>query len=164
MKYLLIICTGILYLQSNVQEVKSKSYELMLQALLSHSVPEVSVKDIEADKQVYWLDARAKKEYEISRISNSIWIGHDDFTLERIESIPKTAEIIVYCSVGYRSEKIAEKLVSAGYENVSNLFGGIFEWKNQGRKVYDEENSVTNKVHGYSKIWSIWLDKGEVVY
>jgi len=33
----------------------------------------------------------------------------------------------VYCSLGIRSEVIAKKLKKAGYTNVFNLYGGIFE-------------------------------------
>ena len=47
---------------------------------------------------------------------------------------------------------------------ISNLFGGIFEWKNNGFKVYDSINTVTENVHIFSKEWSKWLTKGEKVY
>ncbi len=51
--------------------------------------------------------------------------------------IGEESKVVVYCSVGYRSEKIAEKLKAAGYKNVFNLYGGIFEWENQNLPVYD---------------------------
>ena len=76
----------------------------------------------------------------------------------------KNATIIVYCSVGIRSEDIAEKLQKAGYKNVFNLFGGIFEWKNKQNVVVDTNNNPTEKVHTFSKEWSKWLKKGIKVY
>ena len=67
----------------------------------------------------------------------------------------------MYCSVGYRSEKISEKLEKLGYTNIYNLYGGIFEWKNVGKKVYDNKGQVTEKVHAYDNVWGRWLQNGE---
>ncbi|MER3327952.1 MAG: rhodanese-like domain-containing protein, partial [Candidatus Kapaibacterium sp.] len=88
----------------------------------------------------------------------------DDFELSRVQEISKDSKIVVYCSVGYRSEKIAEKLQGAGYTDVSNLYGGIFEWVNQDRAVVDDQNTPTTKVHAFSRVWGVWLNKGEKVY
>lgn len=82
----------------------------------------------------------------------------------RVKDVAKGSEIIVYCSIGKRSEKITQKLTKAGYSNVSNLYGGIFEWVNQGNNVVDLNNKNTNKVHAYSRFWGHWLDKGEKVF
>ena len=71
---------------------------------------------------------------------------------------------MVYCSLGVRSEDIAEKLKKAGYTAVFNLYGGIFEWKNKGFSVVDLQNKETQKVHAYSKNWGKWLLKGEKIY
>ena len=71
---------------------------------------------------------------------------------------------MVYCSIGIRSEDISEKLKKAGYTNVYNLYGGIFEWKNRNYPVVNPENEVTEKVHAYSKQWGQWLHKGKKVY
>jgi len=50
-----------------------------------------------------------------------------------------------------------------GYSNVSNLYGGIFEWVHQNKNVY-QNNSTTQKIHTYDKEWSKWLKKGEKIY
>ncbi|MEL6718853.1 MAG: rhodanese-like domain-containing protein, partial [Bacteroidota bacterium] len=68
-----------------------------------------------------------------------------------------------YCSVGYRSEKISEQLLEAGFKDVSNLYGGIFEWKNQDHEVVDEKGA-TEKVHAYDRVWGFWLKEGKKVY
>ena len=136
----------------------------MLDKLLSHSVEEVSAGELKTTEQVVLLDAREKKEYDVSKIADAIWVGYDDFDLTRVEGIDKNKEIVVYCSVGYRSEKVAEKLLAAGYKDVKNLYGGIFSWVNRERKVYDSLNNPTDKVHAYDKVWGAWLSKGEKVY
>ena len=110
------------------------------------------------------LDAREPAEFGVSHIANAISIGYDQFNVGTVKNLDKNSKIVVYCSVGYRSEKIAEKLKKEGFAHVSNLYGGIFEWVNQGNPVIDSNGQFTKRVHGYSKSWGIWLNKGEKVY
>ena len=164
MKYLAYFFLLCYSLALNAQEVQSKSYKLMLNTLLSHSVPELSVSNVDLLPKATWLDARARNEFDVSRIKDAQWVGYDDFSLDRVKNVPKDQEIIVYCSVGYRSEKVSEHLIKAGYTNVHNLYGGIFEWKNQGNIVVDSANFETEKVHAYNKVWGVWLKEGEKVF
>jgi rhodanese-related sulfurtransferase len=112
------------------------------------------------------LDARELKEYKVSHLKNAIHVGYDHFNLKETTAklTNKKAAIIVYCSIGIRSEDIAEKLQNAGYKNVYNLFGGIFEWKNKQHIVVDSLNNPTEKVHTFNKEWSTWLKKGIKIY
>ncbi len=145
-------------------QVQSSAYNLTLKALLSHSVPEVSVPQVKEMNDVVLLDAREWNEYTVSHLKNATYVGYDQFEIDALKSLNKKQKIVVYCSVGYRSEKISEKLVHAGFTNVSNLYGGIFEWVNQGNPVVDDKEKVTEKVHAYSKTWGVWLNKGVKVY
>jgi rhodanese-related sulfurtransferase len=138
-------------------------YKKMLDTLLNHSVPEVAVNEFQ-DNAVIFLDSRELEEYTVSKIKTATWVGYDDFSMSRVKDIPKDSEIIVYCSVGYRSEKIAEKLIHEGYSNVSNLYGGIFEWVNNNRPIVDAQEQSTNKIHAYDRIWGLWLNEGKKVY
>jgi len=147
-------------------KVQSKAYEEMLRDLLSHTVDEVTVAEIsDKDSTIVFLDAREWSEFKVSHIKNAIWVGYDDFDFSRLDSsIKKSDKIVVYCSVGYRSEKIAEKLEKKGYKNVHNLYGSIFEWVNQGKLVYNMKGQTTQKVHGFNPEWGRWLRKGVRVY
>ena len=164
--FLLVIVTLFVAIKNiNAQtHVESKSFDLMLSTLLSHSAKEVGVADVSDDTLSVFLDAREKKEFDVSHIKNSIWVGYEDFDTLRVQNIARDEKIIVYCSVGYRSEKIAEKLVASGYTNVVNLYGGVFEWVNQDKPVVDQTGNETELVHAYSKKWGIWLNKGVKVY
>jgi len=139
-----------------------ENFDEMVLDITSQSIPFSYAKDLQA-KAVVFLDARETAEYEVSHIKGAKHIGYDDFSKLNLEGISKTAELVVYCSVGYRSEKIAEKLQDLGYTNVSNLYGGIFAWKNEG---YDVINALgpTNKVHAYNEDWGKWLVSGEKVF
>ena len=146
------------------QGFKEKSFHKMINTMLSHTVNEVYAKDLEYDTSVVYLDAREISEYNVSRIENAQWVGYDDFDLSRVEDIDKSKKIVVYCSLGIRSETVAHKLIQEGYTNVYNLYGGIFEWKNADFKVIDTLGKSTEKVHTFNKSWSKWLKKGEKVY
>jgi len=62
--------------------------------------------------------------------------------------------IVVYCSVGYRSSALAEKLARAGMTNVFNLEGSIFAWANEGRPVYRGDTLLNPaQVHPFNTKW-----------
>lgn len=126
---------------------------------ISHSVPVISVDQLAGKTSDYIvLDCREREEYDVSHLPDAQFLGYKHFEKSQMESIPKDAQIVVYCSIGYRSEKIGEKLNKLGYSNVQNLYGSIFEWVNQGNEVVDKSGERTNKVHGFNKSWSKWID------
>jgi rhodanese-related sulfurtransferase len=146
-------------------KVESKTYALMLKGLLSHSVPELTALEAyEVKDKAIFLDAREEKEYQVSHIQHAVFVGYDKFDLKSVAHLPKDKKIVVYCSVGYRSEKISEQLLKDGFKDVANLYGGIFEWKNQGYEVVSNDNKPTEKVHAFDRTWGIWLKKAEKVY
>ncbi len=147
-------------------QVSSGAFSVLLKSKIKKTVPVVYVGDL-AKKNLNdytVLDAREKREYEVSHLKNAQWVGFDDFDISRLKGIKKDDPIVIYCSIGVRSEKIGEKLQAAGYTNVKNLYGSIFEWVNQGNTVYDRSGQATPKVHAYNKTWGVWLKKGEKVY
>ena len=145
------------------KKVESKAYGIMLDGILSDTVPIVSVKQLAKMDEVITLDSRSKEEFDVSHLKNAIWVGYEDFTLDRIPNIYKDKKIVVYCSVGARSQKVTTKLLEAGYSDVSNLYGGIFEWVNQEQPVYNDSGQ-TQKIHPYNFVWGLWLSKGEKSY
>ena len=111
------------------------------------------------------LDTREKEEYDISHLKNAIHVGFRKVNISKIEKLTrdKNTTIVVYCSIGVRSERIGKQLIAKGYTAVYNLYGGIFEWVNNDKKVYNN-NQETPKVHAYSKKWGAYLLKGTKVY
>ena len=82
--------------------------------------------------------------------------------LTQLEDIPKESNMVVYCSIGYRSEKIGEKLLRLGYKNVYNLYGSIFEWANDKYPLVGSNGKTTNRVHCYNKSWGKWVTNDEI--
>jgi rhodanese-related sulfurtransferase len=154
----------ILLLASSKILGQSVAYEQMLNLLLKKTVSTIKVNEASQRKSAYFFDTRSKIEFEVSHLPKAQWIGYEEFTIKKLSNIPKNAEIIVYCSVGARSEQIGEKMKKAGFLNVKNLWGGIFEWLNKGQQIVDKNNKSSQKVHAYSPEWGIWLQKGEKVY
>lgn len=144
-----------------------QDFDKMVKGLLDGSVPLIKADSLQLlqskSPEILVLDAREEEEYSVSHIENAIWVGYKNFDLDKVNA-SKDQEIVVYCSVGYRSEKIGEKLKEAGYQNVRNLYGGIFEWKNKGYVVVDQKENQTEKVHAYSKSWGRWLINADKVY
>lgn len=150
----LFLYTSLVIGQNTIPEVLKK-YN-------TESVPYIAVQEASKDLTAVFLDTRELAEYQTSHIKEAIHVGFTNFNqqivLDKIKD--KNTKIIVYCSIGVRSEKIGEKLIKLGYTKVVNLFGGLFEWKNNGFSVYTNSNIETEKVHTYSKEWSKYLKKG----
>lgn len=131
------------------------------------TVPYISVQELAMPKtNAILLDAREPKEFVISHLKDAICVGYDNFDIKKVTDTikDKNKEIVVYCSLGIRSEDVAEQLKKAGYTNVKNLYGGIFEWKNKNFEVYNHREKITDSVHAFSEEWSKWLKKGIKVY
>lgn len=143
-----------------------KNMDKTLKKFNSESIPYTQVAAVSKMENTILLDARMKKEYSVSHLKNSIWVGYEAFELNTVTSKikDKDSEIVVYCSIGVRSEDIGEKLKKAGYTNIKNLYGGIFEWKNQGHPVYNNQGIKTDSVHAFDKQWGKLLTKGKKVY
>lgn len=155
----------IIFLLSTVTSCGQKTFDEKMQSLYKNTVPLIKADSLQSKvADVVLLDTRAKEEYQISHIKGARFIDYDDFEMNQVEDIPKDQEVIVYCSVGYRSERVGEQLQKAGFSNVKNLYGGIFGWKNEGYEVVGPNNMPTDSVHTYNRLWGKWLYKGTKVY
>ena len=157
--YIFVLFSTLVFSQETLSELLKKSN--------TESIPYITVQELAMPKtKAIILDAREENEYAISHLKGAIFVGYTEFKIETIvNSIEeKNANIVVYCSLGIRSEDIAEKLKKVGFTNVRNLYGGIFEWKNKDFKVYDINNNETENVHAFNNEWGKWLKKGVKIY
>lgn len=147
----------------NKPSTLNPDFDKKISSLISFDIPLISVAELKNKKeQVILLDAREFEEFKVSHIAGAQYIGYQDLQEEVLKNIPKDSEIVLYCSIGYRSEKIGKKLENLGYSKVYNLYGSLFEWVNQGYPVVDQNEKPTQFVHGYNKSWSKWLDSNKV--
>lgn len=142
---------------------QSLAYKTLLEGLYDNDFPVVKPEKITNLSAYQILDTREKEEFEVSHLEGAIWVGYDTFTLKNVEKIDKSKPVLVYCTVGARSQDIGKKLKTAGFTQVYNLYGGIIHWSNETKPLVSE-GKPTQKVHTYSRTWGIWLQKGEKVY
>ncbi|MCG9792249.1 rhodanese-like domain-containing protein [Flavobacterium algicola] len=152
-------------LSIGVTTMAQKKVGPILNLLNSESVPYITTEDLKKSKFVL-LDSREPEEYKVSHIPNAVFVGYGDFKSETVTQLIKNRNtpIVVYCSIGVRSENIGEKLLKLGYTNVQNLYGGIFEYKNKGGIVVNKYNKKTDSVHTYNKKWGAYLNNGIKIY
>ena len=136
----------------------SPSFEKEIESYLNHSVKTIQVDSLNKKMDDFIiLDAREKPEYDVSRIPGAVYVGYNHFRRSRLKDLDRTKEVVVYCSIGYRSEKIGEILEEEGFKEVFNLYGSIFAWANAGYSLEDREGKKTQKIHTYNKSWSQWV-------
>ena len=140
-------------------------------ALIERDFPTVA--SISTDSLATWLDdstrvpplvldAREPEEYAVSHLPGAVRIDPDASAEALAVALPEDFDparaVVVYCSVGYRSARIADRLEAAGVRDVQNLAGSIFQWANEGRSVVRDGEPV-REVHPYDAAWGRLLNR-----
>jgi rhodanese-related sulfurtransferase len=102
-----------------------------------------------SNQRVLLVDVRAPEEFAVSHLKGAVNLQKAAEIL-RVISETKPARTVLYCSVGYRSSEVANRLRKRGPGEIYNLEGSLFEWANEGRPVYRGEEQVQH-VHPYKK-------------
>ena len=76
------------------------------------------------------LDVRSREEFNSGHIkgAKNINVQSSDFH-SRADQLDKSKEYLVYCRSGMRSASACNQMARQGFENVSNLNGGIMAWR-----------------------------------
>lgn len=84
---------------------------------------------IKSGEHFHLIDVREKDEYETDHIPNAIHLSKGVIERDIEKKIPDTdAEIVVYCSGGFRAVLVADNLQKMGYSHVKSLNGGFSAW------------------------------------
>jgi len=147
------------------QICQNPKFDKKVATTLSHTVDFISPVELSQTKDnAFIIDTRELEEYKISHIESAHYASYSDFDIEPYLDLPRDTTVVVYCSIGYRSEKIGEQLLEVGFTKVFNLYGSLFEWANQGYPMVDQSGEPTKTVHTYNKQWSKWVnDDGKIV-
>lgn len=84
---------------------------------------------IENKEDFQLIDVREDFEYETSNL-DGLHIPLGGILLE-IEKIAKDKPVIVHCRSGKRSAQAIKQLEEKGFDNLSNLKGGILAWQSE---------------------------------
>ena len=116
------------------------------------SIDELNAKD---NKTILLIDVREEEEFAVSHIPGALNLKNPKMIAKLAAQSRK--DVVVYCSVGYRSAIMAKELNKHGITNVANLEGSIFVWANAGLPLVDQYGN-TRKVHPYDEHWGQLLD------
>jgi rhodanese-related sulfurtransferase len=142
---------------------QNTAYKALLSGIYDSEFPTLQPAQISNLKYYQVLDTREKEEFETSHLQNAKWVGYETFELKNIQNLDKNKPVLVYCTVGARSQDIGQRLKDAGFKQVYNLYGGIIHWSNEKKPLF-KDNLPTKKVHTYNRVWSVWLNNGEKVF
>ena len=158
--YVLLIC------MLHTVSLQAQTIDQSLKRYNKGTVPYIQVDELKTHFSDYLiLDTRKKEEYDISHLPNAIWVGEKITDTNFVTQYPdKQQPIIVYCSIGVRSENFGENLQKKGYTHVHNLYGSLFAWKNKGNSLVNAKGKRTDSVHVYTKDWGIYLKRGIKIY
>ena len=83
---------------------------------------------------VFFLDVRTQEEWDEYHAPNSTLIPLDQLA-SRIDELPQDEQIVVVCRSGNRSEVGRDTLLTAGFEDVTSMAGGLSTWRSAGYPV-----------------------------
>ena len=117
--------------------------------------PEELTVEIARAGDLLLLDVRTQAEFRVSHIEGAIRVDPQASTKSvsaLIKEQGSPALVILYCSVGYRSTRMANRLQKIlppdSDVQLYNLSGGVFLWHNQNRPLEDERGH-TEYMHPY---------------
>ena len=114
------------------------------QAHAANFIPKVSEKKVHKllDSDTVFIDARFARDYKAGHLDGAISVPVDANDVEcqkATADIPKDARIVMYCQSASCTfaEKVAIKLITDGYSNISIFRGGWAEWVAKNGKKED---------------------------
>ena len=129
-------------------------------------VPQLSTQDLQAwlndpsRPEPLLLDVRTEREFSVSHLPGASRVDPSSNASEVIPFLPAGRSIVTYCSVGYRSSGMAQKLLKAGVKSVQNLEGSIFQWANDGRPL-ENNGKPADKVDPFDAKWGKLLNENK---
>ena len=127
------------------------------------AVEHIAIADLEqrlgnsAAGEMLLVDVRRPEEFAVSHLRGAVNLEDPDAIMALAEQ-QGTDQIVLYCSVGYRSARMAQALETKDGLSIVNLEGSIFEWANSGRPVFVGQEAVT-RVHPFDRRWGQLLDR-----
>jgi rhodanese-related sulfurtransferase len=98
------------------------------------------------------LDVRTEAEWNVSHLPGARRVEPAASVGTFAADLARETPIVTYCAVGYRSGEMAQRLRAAGFTNVQNLEGSIFQWANEHRPLV-RGNELVSQVHPYNSFW-----------
>ena len=168
------------YIRRKFDDVKHLSTESLENRSFGVSYDEESSKSKKEPEQKHViLDCRRQDEFEVSHIPDAknvnFQIKYEDLKnvlLDEAKKLTNTEQkdinIVCYCSLGYRSSMLAQKIQNLAKDDPDlsgknikawNLEGSIFKWANENRPMMDLNEKPTKFAHPFSYTFCMLLQK-----
>lgn len=84
---------------------------------------------IEQDDSIVVIDVRTEGEFRHGHIPDAIHLNifSPDFQ-QKIQELDKNKKYFIYCRSGARSAHACSMMGHMGFKELSNLYGGLFDW------------------------------------
>ncbi len=115
--------------------------------------------DLARRPAVLFVDVRPPEERSISMILGAV--AEEQF-LNNLEQY-KDHIIIGYCTISYRSGKLAHELMTKKGITMYNLRGGLLAWVHDGGKIVDPKGE-TKRIHVYGRKWNLAPSAYEAIW
>ena len=102
------------------------------------------------DGGVVFIDARSEAERAVSSLPEAV--SEQDYLADPSRFAGKKA--VIYCTIGYRSGVLVQKLAAQGMAT-ANLAAGIVGWLHAGGSLVDASGAPTRRVHVYGRTWDL---------
>lgn len=117
------------YLQGGMESWETSGYPLA--TLKTTSVQQLESRLRESRDGLTVLDVRTDKEWNSGHIDGAIHI-HGGKLQESFSQVPQNKPVAVVCGSGYRASIASSFLKREGYDDVTNVVGGMTAWKAAG--------------------------------
>jgi sodium/bile acid cotransporter 7 len=108
--------------------------------------------------EALFIDVREEREQKVSMLPGAV--TERQFLKDPARYAGRT--LIGYCTISYRSGKLAARLKKEGIPML-NLRGGLLAWVHDGGKVYGP-NGETRRIHVYGRKWNLAPKNFEAVF
>lgn len=135
---------------------------------VGHISAKALVDMVQREENVLLIDVRERAEYSVSHLAGAVRADPDmsrSTFLDRFAAEARDKVVVLYCSVGVRSSKLARRVQEAleanGARQVFNLEGGIFAWHNERRRLVNGKGE-TSFVHPFDTHWGALVKRQDL--
>ena len=97
---------------------------------MNKQINAVEASILRKNARAIFLDVREASELAICTIEDALHIPLGKIP-ERYDTLPKDQPVVVFCHHGMRSMNAQHFLISKGFDNITNMHGGIHAWSSE---------------------------------
>lgn len=93
--------------------------------------PTDAQRELQQDQEIRLLDVRTPPEHQSHRLDGAVLLPVQELA-QRVDELDAAQRWFVYCEHGVRSVAACQFLTASGFQDVTNIRGGMAHWANSG--------------------------------